>query len=173
MRGLLLCVFVAACHGDPSPAPAPAPSAEFTTDDASGAATVFLRGKSTPDGNQIVVDVVARGATDVHGAAFRLTFDPEVLSYVEVKRGDRFSAGSMNITREVKPGELMAAWTETGAVGFAANDDTILGTLTFDVKARGRATSMGFRSERSTLVDRNGKTAAPSLSWRGGSFSIK
>ena len=161
-----------ACHGDdPSPV-VTAPSAAFDGADPVAGTTVFLRGRSLGnDGSQVVVDVVARGATDVHGAAFRLGFDPAVLSYVDVKRGEAFSSHALNVTKEAKPGELMAAWTETGGTGFSAVDETVLGTLTFDVKQHATTTTLEFRGERSTLIDRNGKAAA--LAWRGGSFAIR
>lgn len=171
MRSLLFVALLglAACHGETTSAPAPASSAEFTADDPVTTTSVFLRGHAR--GDQVVVDVVARGAADVHGTAFRLTFDPAVLAYVDVERGAVFSSGALNVTKEAKPGELMAAWTETGGTGFAANEETVLGTLTFDVKAHAQTTSMAFRPERSTLIDRRGKAAA--LAWRGGSFALK
>lgn len=120
--------------------------------------------------NRIVVEVVARGAADLHGAAFRLTWDPAALAFVEAKSGAPWSKQAVAMAKEGSPGELAVMWAERGEKGIDANGETVLGTLAFD--ARGRAgTALTFRSERSELVDRKGVRAQ--ATWAGGELRAR
>lgn len=142
------------------------PEAGFATEEpAKTHPAVFLRGRA--DGDRAVVDVVARGAArDVHGAAFRLRWDPAKLAFVEARASDAWSASAVRLAKEGLPGELVVAWTEKGgSAGFDAADETILGTLHFAVKTRER-TDIAFRPDRSTLRDATGAPIA--VEWRGG-----
>jgi hypothetical protein len=123
--------------------------------------SVFLR--STPPNavlpDRISVEVVARGAADLHGAAFRLTWDATALGFVEAKGGALWSKQAVAMAKEGSPGELAVVWAEKGETGIDASGETVLGTLVFDM--RGRAgTALAFKGERSQLVDRKGVRVA-------------
>jgi hypothetical protein len=136
--------------------------------DVSGA-TVFLRGKPAL-GNQAVFDVVARGADDVHGAAFRVSYDAETLSFAHAEAGPAWSKRAFAIAKEGTPGQLAVSWSERGETGIEAKADTVLGTLTFEVRGR-KSSPVTFKVERSGLVDRKGTKVA--ATWRGGSLAAR
>ncbi|MBX3206821.1 MAG: hypothetical protein KF764_17255 [Labilithrix sp.] len=183
---ILLFALVAGCGSDAPAPPAPPPPADFTTDEAPPAdSVVFLRGRPRPargDGAQegdrdpdgdgveaerVTVDVVARGVgPSVHGAAFRLRWEPEKLGFVEARAGEAWSSRALTLAREGIPGELVVTWTEKGTGdGFDATGETLLGALTFTRKSRDGA-AIAFRADRSTLRDPSGR--ALTVAWRGG-----
>lgn len=134
-------------------------------------ATVSLHGRPDPFApNRMVIDVVARGVADVHGAAFRVTWDSEALGFVEATSGPVWSKTALALAKEGAPGQLAVAWTEKGEVGTDATGETVLGTLVFDVKGR-KGTSIAFKTERSQLVGRKG--ARVDVSWLGGSLPAR
>ena len=53
-------------------------------------ASVVLRARALEvvPRDHVIVDVVARGAKDLHGAAFRVTWDPETLTFVEAQNAN-------------------------------------------------------------------------------------
>jgi hypothetical protein len=135
-------------------------------------ASVFLR-RLEPNvllPNRMVVEVVARGAADLHGAAFRLTWDPAALGFVEAKSGAPWSKQVVAMAKEGSPGELAVVWAERGESGIDANGETVLGTLAFDVRGR-TGTALGFKSERSQLVDRKGVRVE--ATWAGGQLAAR
>lgn len=130
-------------------------------------ATVFLRGRSGAQqpGGPVLVDVVARGAADLHGAAFRVTWDPNALAFVEAQSGSVWSKQALALAKEGTPGQLAITWTEKGERGIDAMNEVVLGTLVFD--ARGRSeTPLTFKTERSQVVDKKGVPLV--VAWRGG-----
>jgi hypothetical protein len=163
---LVASLALAGCSEDPPPAPAPPPPVTFGSE-APGETSVFLRGHA--EGERAIVDVVARGAADVHGAAFRVRFDPATLSFVGATSGPSWSKQVIALAKEGTPGQLAVAWAERGATGIAAKDETVLGTLTFDVRAH-RPTELAFRPERSAVIDRAGATVP--VTWHGATVSI-
>ena len=146
------------------------PPTGFTANDPTKqkGATVLLRGHTSDGGNgNVAVDVVARGIDrGVHGAAFRLHWDPAQLGF-NVARGSRaWSSQALLLTKEGAPGELVVAWTEKGnGVGISASAETVLGTIELAVKAKDGG-DLAFRPDRSTLRDSNG--APIDVEWRGG-----
>lgn len=131
-------------------------------------ASVFLRDRLDPLApNHLVLDVVARGAADIHGAAFRVTWDPEALGFLEAAGGPSWSRTALAVAKEGAPGELAVAWAEKGEAGIDATGDTVLGTISFDVRSR-KGTALAFRTERSQLVDKKGVRV--DATWRGGSL---
>ena len=150
--------------------PPPGPAALTPEADGDGTA-VFLRGRTpVAASNRLVVEVVARGAHDLHGAAFRMTWDPDALTFVEASRGDAWSKNVLAMAKEGSPGQLAVVWTEQGEKGIDATSETILGTLTFDTRGH-KATPLAFKLERSELVDKKGVKVA--AKWRGGSVPAR
>ena len=140
--------------------------------DEGNGATVILRSRSlllTPS-DHVVVDVVARGAADLHGAAFRVTWDPAALSFVEAQSGPTWSKEAIALAKEGTPGQLAVVWTEKGGKSVVAKDETVLGTLTFAVVSR-KTTALAFMNERAQMVDKSGAPLA--VTWRGGTVAAR
>lgn len=137
-------------------------------------ATVFMRGRSDTAAaaapNRVVVDVIARGTPDLHGAAFRVTWDPEALAFVEAVSGAPWSKQVLSMAKEGTPGQLAVAWTEKGETGIDATAETVIGTLVFETKG-GKATPLAFKTERSQIVDKKGVRV--DVAWRGGSIAAR
>lgn len=163
-RALLCSLFVLAvgCSSDPGPV-------SFSADPPSDGATVFLRGK--PEGDRVVVDVVARGAAEVHGSALRVTWNPNELTHVETKQSLVWSKTAFFAAKEGTPGQLAIAWTERGpAASIDASSETVLGTMVFHVKGRS-GSAIAFKTERSALVDVKGNTIP--VAFRNGSVPAR
>ncbi len=164
---LLACLLFACGKTDGSAAPPPPPVA-FVSDDHGDGAAVFLRGRT--EGNKLLVDVVARGAPDVHGAALRVKFDHRALAFVSALPGGVWSKSAISISAEGTPGQLAIAWTEKGEVGIEAKEDSTLGTITFE-RLTPAASPLRFKSERCALVDHLGATVP--VAWHGGTVAAK
>ena len=135
----------------------------------SDGAVVFLREQPNAlEPNRVVVEVVARGAGNLHGAAFRVTWDPEVVSFVRAEGGEKWSKTALAIAKEGTPGQLAVAWTEKGERGIDASGEAVLGTLVFESRSH-KGTTIAFKTERSMLVDKKGM--AVKAAWTGGSVS--
>src|SRR5690606_31886889 len=91
---------------------------------------VFLRAVAGAE-ERVAFDVVARGLDrPVHGAAFRLRWDPARLGFVGARASDAWSAKAMALAKEGAPGELVVVWTEVGgAAGVAVRREEVLGTI--------------------------------------------
>jgi hypothetical protein len=140
--------------------------------DGADGATIGLRSRSlllTPR-DHVIVDVVAHGAADLHGAAFRVTWDPATLSFVEAASGPKWSKEAIALAKEGTPGQLAVVWTEKGQTSIDAKDETVLGTLTFAVVSR-KSTALAFMNERAQVVDKTGAPVA--VTWRGGTVAAR
>ncbi len=134
-------------------------------------ATVFLRGRV--EGDRAVVEVVASSMSqeNIHGAAFRLHWDPAKLAFDEAHASDTWSTSAIQLAKEGLPGELVVVWTEKGdSAGIEAKDETILGSIELTLKTRDRV-DLAFRPERSTL--RNASGAQFSVDWHGGQLAAQ
>ncbi|HVJ93320.1 MAG TPA: cohesin domain-containing protein [Labilithrix sp.] len=140
-------------------------SSGFETDEPTSGPSVFLRGRV--EAPHLVLDLVASGATnEIHGAAFRLSWDPDKLAFVEAHGSHAWSKQSVQLAKEASPGELLVVWTEKGAVtAIPAGNETILGSIAYTLKTH-EPTTVAFRPDRCTLRDAKG-TPIP-VSWRGG-----
>jgi len=134
--------------------------------------SVFLR--SQPQSlilpNRVAFDVVARGAADLHGAAFRLSWDPAALGFIEANGGAPWSKHALAMAKEGSPGELAVVWSEKGEMGIDASGETVLGTVSFEVRGR-KGTALAFKSERSQLVDKKGVRVE--ATWAGGELAAR
>jgi hypothetical protein len=133
-------------------------------------ASITLRSRPLVPLDRIVVDVVARGAPDLHGAAFRVTWDPQTLHFTEAQSAPVWSNQLLALATEGTPGQLAVVWTEKGEKSLDATAETVLGTLTFDVRGR-KSTTLAFVEQRAQVVDRRG-VAVP-MTWRGGTVSAR
>jgi hypothetical protein len=140
----------------------------FSGEEPEAGATVFLRERPVLVPNRVGVDVVARGAGDLHGAAFRLTWDPSALAFVSAQSGETWSKSVLALAKEGTPGQLAVAWTEKGEIGIDASHEVVLGTLLFESRGR-TGTPIAFKAERSTVVDKKGVPVT--VSWRGGTVA--
>jgi len=155
-----------ACTSEPA-AEAPLGPIAFAAEEGGEGATVFLR-RSPALGNGLVFDVVARGPADLHGAAFRLHYDPEAMTFVSAGAGPSWSKTAIALAKEGAPGQLAVTWSEKGEAGIDTTHETVLGTVAFEVRGR-KPSPVSFKVERSTLVDRKGARIA--ASWRGGTLA--
>jgi hypothetical protein len=163
----------AGCDSQEVQAPPPPVPVGFTPDESvnagGGGAEVYLKGRVA--GDRVVVDVIAKGAADVHGAAFRLHWDSAKLAFVEARGSDAWSQKAVLVAKEGIPGELVVAWTEKGTgKPLDARDDTILGSIDFTVKTHDGA-SLAFRTDRSMLIDTKGTNLV--TSWRAGKVAAR
>ena len=165
---VFVALFVAACSTPDAPPSSQRSPVDFAPEPSGDGPAVFVRGRPDTLGDRVLVDVVARGALDVHGAAFRLRFDPAMLAYSEIAPGVQWHSGAMAVAKEGTPGQLAVVFAEKGGIGIVAKDETILGTLTFDVKKHG-PTALSFRADRSGVVDRDGNPVA--VTWHGGTLT--
>ncbi len=149
----------------------PAPAAS----DAPANVPTIVYAKSRLEGDRLIVDVIARGAADIHGAAFRVHWDTAKLSFVDAVGSDAWSRQALRLAKEGVPGELVVTWTEKGQTtetraAIDAREDTRLGTLTFATKSALETSSdqamalVMFRNERSVLLDSRGNRIA--VAWR-------
>lgn len=134
--------------------------------------SVFLRSQppSVLLPGRITVDVVARGAVDLHGAAFRLTYDPTALAFIGASNGPKWSKQALAMAKEGAPGELAVVWAEKGELGFDASGETVLGSIVFEVHGRA-GTPIRFKNERSQLVDKKGVRVE--ATWSGGQVAAR
>ena len=135
-------------------------------------ATVFMRSRPlllTPR-DHVVVDVVARDAADLHGAAFRVTWDPATLRFVEAQSGPTWSKEALTLAKEGTAGQLAVVWTEKGEKSIDAKRETVLGTLTFAIVSR-KASALAFMNERAEIVDKSGAPVA--VTWQGGAVAAQ
>lgn len=168
-RALLVCALVLAGCGGSKAGDGPPGPVSFAAEPESDGAVVFLRGRT--DGDRVFADVVARGIGDLHGTAFRVTWDPDALGFVEAQHAPAWSDKAVLLTKEASPGTLVVAWSEKGEVaGHDATSPLVLGTLVFDAKSR-KGTRVAFRTDRSTVVDHEGKPQA--VAWRAGSIPAR
>ncbi len=167
----------AACTSSDARESGPAGPAAFVGDVPADGATVFLRARkggevaataSSGATEHLFVDVVARGAPDVHGAALRVTWDPEALAFVEAQSGATWSKQALALAKEGAPGQLAVMWAEKGERGIDATTETVIGTLVFDARGR-KGSAVAFKAERSQLVDKKGSAIV--VAWRGGAVA--
>jgi len=162
---LALALALAACTSAPSTNDAAGPSATLIAEAPPDGPAVFVRGRG--EGRTMQVDVVARGAPTLHGAALRVTFDPDALAFSGAEPSSAWTRRSMSLAKEGTPGQLAIAWFEKGGRGIPADAETVLGTLSFDVKAK-KESAIAFRTERSSLVTPDGKPIP--VTFRGGAL---
>lgn len=166
---LALAMLVTGCGSVSTQSAEPGPIAFESDPTPSEGATVFVDGGATLSG-QLAVAVMARGAKELHGAAFRITYDPDALGYVDATPGPAWSKTSLAIVKEATPGQLLVTWSEKGEAAIDATSDTVLGHLTFAVKGR-KASTLAFKVERSQLVDKRGMKLG--ATWRGGTLAAR
>jgi hypothetical protein len=163
MAGGIFLLAAAGCgDGDPKKQSVARPADGGSTESAPSPA-MFLR--SRVDRDRVVVDVVAREVPDIHGAAFRVTWDSEKLGFAEAHASDVWSKDALSLAKEGLPGELVVAWSERGSTpGPTMKGETTLGTIELLSKTSDSVT-IGFRPERSIVEDTKGEPV--SLVWQG------
>lgn len=164
LRLLALVMLVVGCGSDATKR-RPSWRADEPAADASVApkATVRLRWNGSVE--RAVVDVVASDVSEIHGAAFRLTWDPAKLSLGNVTAGTEWSPQALRVSKEGLPGELVVVWSELGTGGgIGASTEAVLGSIAVTLKTSDPA-SIDFRPARSTL--RDAKDEVITVEWRG------
>lgn len=162
---LALGLGLAAC-GDDAPVPPPRAAAvataaapSFVADHGDGARVLLREAELTAD--RLVLDVVASATGALHGASFRLTFDPAVVAYSGFAAGSSFGGSDIVLAKEAKPGLVVLAFSKLGAATPVDLDggERVLATLTFAKVAAGQS-RIAWTAARSRLADPAGKTIA-------------
>lgn len=149
----------------------PSASAKFTPDQTNpGTNTMSLIGAVS--GADFYLTVKANGVTGfIFGTAFDLTFDPDILTYVDYTAGDFFEqTGPVTYAVAARPDRLVVGVSKQQP-GPAATGTGAVVTLHFKDKASGSSVTtfenQALCSTASTTVcDRK-----PALSWYGGTYS--
>ncbi|MBI3812650.1 MAG: hypothetical protein HY283_10700 [Nitrospirae bacterium] len=162
---------LAGCGGGGGGSKTPSASATFTPDSASpGANTIGLSGNVSGGNLDLIVN--ANGVTDsIFGAAFDLTFDPAVLTYVSYTAGDFFEkSGNVTYAVAARSDRLIAG--VSGQTSGVTGTGTVV-TLHFQAKAAGNSATV-FQNQ--ALCSSSSVTSCdrqPSLTWFGGTYSNK
>jgi hypothetical protein len=173
MKRALTLAILTGCH-DPTPVSGPpADPVTFVADGTTSGTGPALSLRGHADGPNVVVDVVATGIGELHGVAFRLDFDPAVLSFSNAQSSGAWSRQAIHLASEGSPGEVAVVWTEKGTTPpLHASAETPLGSLTFAPRqVTPTTTSLAFRTDRSKAIDVAGTSLA--LSWRGGVLTVR
>ncbi len=122
---------------------------------------------------ELRVQVVASDVPDLYGIAYRIRFDPAVLSFVShAPAEDYWPAASARLDSAVvpvaAPGQLVAAITRRGDVpGEDTGTEQVLAELVFRRTEPGQSSPLGFVTARSACFDAAG-TPIPDVSFVGG-----
>lgn len=151
-----LCMGVGCSETDSRPG-----ALSFEAEPPADGATVFFRGHTA--GEHVSVEIVAKGAPSLYGAALRVTYDPSSLKLASAKQSDVWPDDSILLANEGQPGQLAIVWTRQGkGEPIAAAEETVLGTLELDALGC-KGTALAFRVERSDLVGPDGASLHPAF----------
>ena len=111
------------------------------------------------DGKKLTFDLVTRGVDEVYGAAFRLSYDPACLRFVELDRGNAVTdrEDALVLGREARPGLLLGVATRVGPSGgvASAGDETAIVRVTLAIESRSD-TRLELVPGRSVALDATG-----------------
>lgn len=158
------------CSSDDEPSKHPGGSRAFKTDALPTGAAVYLRQQELRDG-KLVIDLVGTHVADGYGVAFRLEYDPAVLSFALATPGGTWTPNHVYVAREARPGLLVGASSEKGTTAGHDWPDTVLGSISFDVRSKS-STRVDFVSARSGVVHADGSRDA-AVTWVGGELSAE
>ncbi|MCA9594640.1 MAG: hypothetical protein KC776_15050 [Myxococcales bacterium] len=164
---LLLLLGCSSSDGGGGSTPKPS-SIVFVADAAPSGASVTLREKSLTNG-ELVLEVVAKGVSDVYGVAFRLSYDPAVAQLASLEPGALWgSPAPIAMASEKTPGLLVAVVSERGSAKGLVADDAVVATVTLKL-TQAAETPISFVSYRSGVVGSDGERAA-GVSFAGGAL---
>lgn len=127
------------------------------------------------DDDRLVIDVVAGGGfTDAYGVAFRLTYDPGILSYRAVKAGGSLLSGGIEVIAlggGNGSGEVSIGVTRSDVFsGVVLDEGAVLAEIEFEAKKKGTA-EIDFAESRRALVDGRLETIDVAR-WIGGAAKV-
>lgn len=168
----ILLLLVVACSSDDGggstkPKPKTTPTLSFEAAPVPGGASLSLRAKSL-SADQLVLEIVGKGLTDVYGVAFRMKYDPAVLEPVSIAASTAWQGQTSALVNAKTPGLLVAVLTEQGKTKGIGASDTVLGTLTLSLK-QAKPTTLSFVVERARVVDSKG-TSPSAVQWAAGAL---
>ena len=169
IAALLLAKTLVAC----SSSEPEAGKATFDADTTPPNPSISLRARAL-DGRTLTLNVVTHGVDELYGAAFRLSYDPRSLRFVELARGSAFSDRTdvSVLGRETQAGLLIGVATlvgqSRGAPLKAAGEATIA-TVTLAIDSRS-SSRIDFVPGRSVALDEGGREIV--LGTSGGRLSF-
>lgn len=123
----------------------------FEAVDPAGAALVFKNAVVAAD--TLTVEVAGRALADVHGVAFRVAYDPAVLTFGSMENLAVFPVTGLERVREARPGLLVVALGRVGGGIGVPIDDVSVARLHFN---RVTEASTAVRIERGFALDARG-----------------
>lgn len=159
---LVLVLSLFACSSDDeSPRPKAKPVWVFEPAATPAGVSLTLRQKELgPD--RLVLELVGHSLQGLYGTAFRLSYDPAVLSFEKLDSPSfPLALGSAKT-----PGLLVGTVSEKGTSTGKSGGELVLATLTFAI-TQAKPSAIGFVTSRSALVGEDGKPIA-SASFAGG-----
>jgi hypothetical protein len=168
---ILLCAWLSvtmACASDNEPASNPDPVRAFQNDELPSGTVIYVRQKELTQ-SQLVLEVAARNVSDAYGLAWRLGYDPGVLSATQLEPIGAFGPGEIHAFSQPRAGLSLGAVSKKGTQAGIAAPDTTLATLTFDVLSPGKS-RVDFVVERSAIVRADG-SRTPAVQWIGGELA--
>lgn len=122
-------------------------------------------------GEELVLEIRVKRVTDLYGLAFRIQYDPAVLSFQDMTISSLWKENAVGAAREPLPGLLAGAVTLTGeAEGLQAQDATAA-VLRFEVLSR-LESALSFVPGRSILMASDG-VYITGVDWAGGELRFE
>lgn len=165
---IIAAIALGACSGDDGGSSRPTAGVGFVPAPAPSGVSVSLEEREL-GADRLVIDVVANGAADLYGAAFRLKYDPAVLAFSKLEPASGWgSAPPIVLSNAAEPGLLVAVLSNKGKSAGVSGAKLPLATITFQLVKK-EATSLELLATRSALVSAKGKNI-DGVSWAGGAL---
>ena len=124
-------------------------------------------------GDSFRVDILCNGFVAAYGAAFRLSFDPQVIAFESMEAGAALEGSGVvlrMLATEKPAGTLIAGISRSATMeGAEITDVATLCTLTFDIVGTG-VTGVSFIEDKSSVLDAG--LQREDASWHGGTLSV-
>lgn len=129
----------------------------FTTDPLPAGPSLYLRQLSLDDA-ELELELVGNALSDGYGVAWRLEYDPAVLAFTDTQPSSAWSPNTLHISREARPGLLVAALSAKGAASGKSWPNTVLAVVSFAVKSP-NSSRIDFVTHESGIVRSDGRRA--------------
>ncbi len=146
--------------------------AAWNADPAPGTGPAVYLGAADIQNNKLKIPIRGKGIAKLYGLALRLQFDPAVLKFDSMSRGDAWTGTNLlDLAKEARPGLLVGAVTYKGAAAGISVTDGTLGWVEFTLLAQSAA-QVQFAVPRSAIVQADG-TELGGVSWTGGAVVVQ
>lgn len=143
----------------------------FVPDDDGSSPALFLRAAGPSEGNELALELVARGIAQLQGVAFRLLLSPQ-LELLSTKAGPDFGEPAA-VARFKRVGDEL--WAGIGRRGLSGVDaqsvERVVATLRLRVRAAGNV-PLAFRPHHQLVLEAE-KGQSVEVSWHGGHLEAR